>query len=224
VVRLIAALPFATTLFVGMLICLEIGRRLGARALAKNPKAGGRSSVATVEGAIFGLYALLLAFTFSGAPARLDARKQALVDEANTIHTAYLRLDLLRTDSQPALRELFRKYMDARMEVFRKAEDLEASNQALLKSEQLQHDIWSRIVSDTSLPGTHAEAGRMLLPATTLMIDSARKRSFGALIHPPAIIYALLFTLALVCSTLAGYSMAESPYFIIINSHGSCSH
>jgi uncharacterized membrane protein len=31
-------------------------------------------------------------------------------------------------------------------------------------------------------------------------------------IHPPLIIFALLFLLALVCSTLAGYSMATSRH------------
>src|SRR4051812_43372120 len=116
-VRSIDPLSFAIALFVGMVICLEIGRRLGARALAKDPKA--KSAGAAVEGSIFGLYALLLAFTFSGAPSRLDARKHLVTEEANAIGTAYLRLDLLRTDSQPAMRDLFRKYTDSRLAVFR---------------------------------------------------------------------------------------------------------
>jgi ABC-type lipoprotein release transport system permease subunit len=35
-----------------------------------------------------------------------------------------LRLDLLLPDSQPALRELFRKYLDSRLEVYRKMPDV----------------------------------------------------------------------------------------------------
>ena len=40
--------------------------------------------------------ALLIAFTFSGAAARFDSRRQLVVEESNCIGTAYLRIDLLR--------------------------------------------------------------------------------------------------------------------------------
>ena len=43
------------------------------------------------------------AFTFSGALARFDSRRQLDVEEANDIGTAYLRLDLLPAETQPAL-------------------------------------------------------------------------------------------------------------------------
>ena len=72
------------------------------------------SGFGTMEAAVFGLYSLLLAFTFSGAPARLDARRQLIVQEGNVIGTAYLRLDLLPAELQPAFRERFRKYLDSR--------------------------------------------------------------------------------------------------------------
>ena len=208
--RSIDSLSFALALFVGMVICLEIGRRLGARALAKDPKAG-KSAGAAVEGSIFGLYALLLAFTFSGAPSRLDARKHLVTEEANAIGTAYLRLDLLRADSQPAMRDLFRKYTDSRLAVFRKADDLEAAYKELAVSTKFQQEIWSKAVTDTVLPGGHPDAGKLLLPALNSMIDITATRTTAALIHPPAIIFGLLFMLALVCSMLAGHSMAESP-------------
>lgn len=67
-------LPFAASMLVGMLICLEIGRRLGIRSLAKDPQ-GAMSGLGVMQGAVFSLYGLLIAFTFSGAPARFDARQ-----------------------------------------------------------------------------------------------------------------------------------------------------
>lgn len=48
-----------------------------------------------MEAAIFGLLGLLLGFAFAGATSRLEARRQLIVQEANAIGTAYLRLDLL---------------------------------------------------------------------------------------------------------------------------------
>src|SRR6266508_4142450 len=121
--RVITALPFAAAMFVGMLICLEIGRRVGVRALAKDPQL--MSTRGAVDGSVFALYGLLLAFTFSGAPGRLDARRKLVAEEANTIGTAYLRLDLLAPESQPAMREQFRQYLDSRLEVYRKLPDIE---------------------------------------------------------------------------------------------------
>jgi hypothetical protein len=205
----IAALPFATALAVGMLICLEIGRHQGIRRRRKDPQ-GAMSGVGVVEAAVFGLYGLLLAFTFSGAPARLDIRRQLIGDEASAIDTAYLRLDLLPAGSQSALRELFRKYLDSRLEVYRKLPDIEAAKAELSKCEKLQRDVWGQAVAATHLEGTHPDAGKLLLPALNEMIDITTRRAMAMRIHPPRIIFGLLFLLALVCSLLAGYSMAGS--------------
>jgi hypothetical protein len=47
-----------------------------------------------VEGAVFGLLGLLIAFTFSGAASRFDDRRALIVEEANDIGTAWLRVAL----------------------------------------------------------------------------------------------------------------------------------
>jgi hypothetical protein len=54
----IAALPFAAGLLVGMLVCLEVGRRLGIRRLANDPE-GAMAGLGAIEGAVFALYGLL---------------------------------------------------------------------------------------------------------------------------------------------------------------------
>ena len=87
-------------LFAGMLVLLEIGRRLGLRRLALDSEAV-RAGFGVVEGAIFALMGLLIAFTFSEAASRFDTRRQLVVEEANAIGTAYLRLDLLSASAQP---------------------------------------------------------------------------------------------------------------------------
>jgi hypothetical protein len=44
------------------------------------------------------------------------------------------------------------------------------------------------------------------------MIDITTTRTMAAMIHPPSIIYALLFVLGLGCSLLAGYGMAAGRH------------
>jgi len=80
----------ASAIFVlpAMLLMLEVGRRF--RILHKSPAESG-----AIESAIFALFGLLLAFTFSGAVSRYDTHRQLNLEESNDIGTAYLRLDLL---------------------------------------------------------------------------------------------------------------------------------
>jgi len=63
---------------------------------------GARAGTGTIEGAVFALLGLLIAFTFSGAAARFEDRRALIIEETNDIGTAYLRLDLLPASAQPA--------------------------------------------------------------------------------------------------------------------------
>ena len=93
-----------------MLLLLEVGRRIGIREISRD--AGGeQAGVGAIESAVFGLFGLLIAFTFSGAITRFDGRRQLVIEETNAIGTAYLRVDLLPTGAQPALRDSFRRYL-----------------------------------------------------------------------------------------------------------------
>ena len=68
----IKPLLFAVLLFGGMLVFLEIGRRLGVRRRSRESE-GDRGSLSTIEGAMFALFGLVVAFTFSGAASRFDS-------------------------------------------------------------------------------------------------------------------------------------------------------
>lgn len=208
---MISATLFAASWLVGMLLMMEIGRRAGLRRLARDPEKG-MAGLGAIEGAVFALFGLLIAFTFSGGASRLDSRRQLIAQEANDIGTAYLRLDLLPASAQPALRVLFRDYVDSRVAVYRKLPDLDAALAELARSEEFQREIWTRAVAATRDPGAHVDAAKLLLPSLNNMIDITTTRTMAARIHPPPIIYALLFILGLGCSLLAGYGMAEGKY------------
>jgi hypothetical protein len=150
---------------------------------------------------------LVLAFTFSGAASRFDARRNQIVEEANTIGTAYLRVDLLPDAAQPHMRELFRGYVDSRLETYRVLPDLDAAMALITKSNEIQRKIWNDAVGATK-DGKSPQAVMLLLPALNAMFDIANSRYWVTQLHPPAIIFVLLGTLALVCSLLAGFGMA----------------
>ena len=118
------ALLFFGTAFLVTLGCLEAGIRIGRRALS-GPDAHRPAGLGTVETVAFGVLGLLLAFTFSGASSRFDARRALVVEEANDIGTAWLRLDLLPAASQPPLRDAFRRYTDSRILMYQKVADLD---------------------------------------------------------------------------------------------------
>src|SRR5262245_21311708 len=106
-------------LLLAMLLLFVTGRRLGARDLKKDPDST-RAGFGALEASVLALLGLLLAFTISGAGGRFDVRRQQIVEETNAIGTAYLRLDLLPASAQPTLREMFRRYLDTRLAVYRK--------------------------------------------------------------------------------------------------------
>src|SRR5499426_4920010 len=128
---------FTFGLFLGMLLFLEIGRRIAIRRM-KEDTGNAAEGVGAVDGAVFALLGLLLAFTFSGASARFDHRRDLIVEETNAIGTAWLRLDLLPAQEQPALREGFRRYLDSRLAVYRALPDLSAARQELTRSNEIQ--------------------------------------------------------------------------------------
>jgi hypothetical protein len=90
--------------------------------------------------------------------------------------------------------------------------DTQAAALEMAKSEQLQRQIWTNAVTATEVSGAHRDAGKLLLPALNNMIDITTVRTMSLQIHPPTIIYVLLFSLGLMCSVLAGYRMASAQH------------
>jgi hypothetical protein len=201
----------AAVTFFGILLFLRFGRWLGKRVLARH---GGEipPSVGSLEAAVFALMGLLIAFTFSGALTRFDARRIQAVDEANAIGTAYLRIALLPASAQPKLRETMRTYVDARIATYRKLPDLEVAQAEAARSMQLQNEIWAQAVAATRLPDARAGADLLVIPAMNEMFDLASARIAATKIHPPMIVYLMLIALAFASALLAGYQSAGESH------------
>lgn len=187
-----------------MLLASELGRRLGVAQIARDPE-GLAKGIGAAEAAVFGLLGLLLAFSFSGAASRFEDRRHLVTVEANAIGTAWLRIDLLSAEAQPQMRDLFRGYLDGRLDTYRHGDDLAAARASLAEDALLQGRIWSLAVTETLKPGVPTQAGMLLLPALNEMIDITTTRAMATRNHPPLVVFMMLAALALVGALLVGY-------------------
>jgi len=197
---------FCAGAFVTLWAALEIGRFL-----ARRHEAGSKDlSAGAIDAAVFALLGLLIAFTFSGAAARFDHRRELIVEEANAIGTAWLRIDTVPAELQPGLREGFRSYIESRKAAYAVVADEAAFRAALERSGQLQRKLWQLAIEAGRSPDALPDSHKLLLPALNDMIDITTTRAMATEMHPPAAIYAMLFTLACVAAVLAGFSMGAS--------------
>jgi hypothetical protein len=198
---------FAVLFIVCLVIaCIEFGRRLRLRHGEEKSSSG----LGAIDGAVFGLMGLLLAFSFSGAVSRFDTRLQLIVQETNAIGTAWLRVDLLPEAAQPEIRNDFRAYLDARLSFYKNlSSDYPKASDELVLSGQLQKKIWIESVAaakQTSSPAV------LTLVVTSLndMFDITTTRAVALRTHPPVPMYITLILLALASSLIAGYGMGDS--------------
>ncbi len=204
----------ATLFFISSLILLNCGRQLGLRYLKKSG-VGSMSGLPTVEGAVFALIGLLLAFTISGALQRFDERRQLVVQEANAIGTAYDRFALFEGDARD-LQARLKDYTKARIELYRMPRDFSLWQRAelwppeqQLKIRELKSKVWDATVA--ACPQSNYRAACSLeLAALANAFEVARLREAAVERHPPQIVYAMLFGLGLGGSLLAGFGMATA--------------
>jgi hypothetical protein len=203
----ISPTAFALAAFVGMILVLELGRRVGLRRRAAEGD-DRKVGLNTLKAAIFGLTSLILGFSFAGAMGRYDARRALILAEANTIGTAYLRIDLLPDEAQPALRDLFRRYVDSRLTAYRLLPDIAAALAEVERSKAIQASIWDSSVaaSRQASPGTPT---MLVLSSLNEMFDIVTTRTVAAMSHPPLIIFAMIFMLVMASAFIAGQDMAS---------------
>jgi hypothetical protein len=129
--------------------------------------------------------------------------------EANAISTAYLRVDLLPAGTQPQIRADFRRYTDERIAFYdEQDEDHAKAESHLVEADALQQKIWKESVAAAGQAGSTAVV-TLVVSSLSDMMDITTMRSAARVTHSPLPIYLLLGILAVACSLIAGYGMAE---------------
>jgi hypothetical protein len=158
----------------------------------------------TALGALFTLFGLLLAFTFSMAVSNYGMRRDTIIEEANDIGTAILRADLYRESDRNLLRADFKNYVDARIEYFSAATDINKVIVAQKLAGSIQQQLWNR-AAQLSKDSGYTVASMQMIPALNSMIDITTTRQYGNLVHLPDTIIYLLYLLACTCAFYMGY-------------------
>ncbi|MCA9235071.1 MAG: hypothetical protein KDA44_06355 [Planctomycetales bacterium] len=198
----------AIALFFAMLASAVAGHRYGIRLFRRDGDAA--AGTGTVDAAILSLLGLLIAFTFSGAYKRYESRRGLVVQEANNIGTAYLRIDLLRESDQTPMRDLFRKYLQTRLDFWESLSDVKLATALHDQTVAIQGQIWDLAVHSTAGDETRS-ARLLLLPALNAMFDITTTRLAAIQAHPPVLIFVMLAALAVSAAALVGFGMGNSP-------------
>jgi hypothetical protein len=174
---LFESLPVAV-IYVGfallMLASYEAGYKLANRSGARQDK-DAQSSIGPMVGGLLGMLGFVLAFTFSMAASQHDLRKQNVLEEANTIGTAYLRADLLDRQYGTEVKRLLREYVDIRLKAA-SGSDLDA---ALAKSVDIHSLLWTQAsMAARNSPNTNTS---LMIQSINDVIDMHEKRVTGAL-------------------------------------------
>lgn len=205
---LILSLPLG--LFCLMMAATFTGNRM-ASARSRRADADASVGVSAVDAAVLGLLGLLIAFWFSSAGTRLDVRRSLIVEEANAIGTAWLRLDLLPQDTQPVIRGLFREHLDIRLEQAPAASP-DTSKRLSSRAEKVQSAIWQQAV-DAAPRCESDQAAVLLLASLNEMFDAAARHKAAYDAHTPTLILVLVLLVGAFSGLVAGHDMGTRGPF-----------
>ncbi|MGH9867021.1 MAG: hypothetical protein ACREAA_02505 [Candidatus Polarisedimenticolia bacterium] len=190
-------------LFGMLLLACEAGFQLGRR---NKPPEQVRAHISNIEGALLGLFALLLGFTFAMALSRFELRRQMVVQEANAIGTAALRARLLPADERAEVTEMFRRYVAIRLAAA-SGPNLPSPEHRELDAEagRLQEQLWLKASAAAEADTRSVPAG-LLLQAMNQLIDIKGERDASLANRVPESVLMLLFGFAVLTSGVLGFA------------------
>jgi hypothetical protein len=150
---------------------------------------------------MLGLEAFMLAFTFGGAAAHFDARRQALLNETNAIRSAYLRADLLPEPHRAEIRNLLREYVDVRLEGIRPGK----IEEAVARSEELHGELWRQAEASTKKATNPAFGVQFIQSLNEIIALHTRRVITGMEFRIPDIIWIVLYLITALAAASIGY-------------------
>ena len=134
-----------------------------------------REPVGIVQGAFFALVGLILAFGLTLAIGRYDTRRAAVVDDANTIGTTYLRAQTLAEPIRARSLQLLRQYTDASIALSLAVPTTARFGQVVARQDDLQRRLWA-LAGDALRNAPQDSAPRLYVETLNEMIDQQTVR------------------------------------------------
>ena len=129
-----------------------------------------REPVGVLQAALLGLVGLILAFGLTMAVGRYDARRAAVVNDANAIGTTYLRAQTLREPMRTRSLEALVGYTDAQIRLSDAVPGSADAKQAIARGALLQRQLW-RMAAGALAASPRDSAPRLYVETLNEMID-----------------------------------------------------
>jgi len=200
-------LPFVVSvLFIAILLFYYLGVKIGnyKKLHAPQTKAEG---IGPLEGALLGLLALLLSFTFGMSANRFDVRRALITQESTDISAVILFSDMYPDSIRAQFRKDMMDYVEERIAYYNIKDDAPI-DQSRLDAKKISASIWKRAVL---LSKTSPEFVRdnQMIPAINAMQDIVEFRDAARLATVPDLIIYLLFGLTAFGGFIVGYGKKE---------------
>jgi hypothetical protein len=166
-------------------------------------------SMGPIEASTYGLFALILVFTFNMSTARFDARRGVVIEEVNNLATAMLRVEGFGNDSiKHDLYVKFKLLLDQRIKTnVTKTFDPEYDS-ARFASYKIVRQTVHQANNLARIP-EHNYAANQLVNALLKVNESITNRYNSMTSSVPDPIIILLIVFALLCSLFAGFSFPK---------------
>lgn len=191
------------TLLVAMLLARELGaiikRRIKLRFGENLPD---EHEEGHIVGAVLGLLALLIAFTFGLALDRFEARRELVVKESKALAAAYLRTDFV-ADPEP-LRQELRVYATERVRYGHAP--IEEAKVAEHTAKPFETKLWRQTMIAVEPIKTTAAAMLVSTPVNDAIDLALERRAINAARLPKAVLWALIWY-AVVSAGILGYAI-----------------
>lgn len=201
-------LALGALIFGLLLIACEVGFRIG-RWSEKQRKHPDRemSGVGAVTAGMFALLAFTLGLTISFAQSRYEARRDAVVLEANTIGTAWLRAKAVAGPDAAAIAALIEQYAQVRLNYVR-TPNVGDEPMLLARTNALQTEIWQHLTPLVQQAPTPISAS--LMASLNDMIDASLSNRFAFDSRTPRHLPIMLLCGALLAIGALGFQIGLS--------------
>jgi hypothetical protein len=190
-------------LFGLLLLATEVGFRRG-RVIRSRLEDSAKSELGTLQGAMIGLLALLLAFSFAMAESRFNTRRQMVLEEANAIGTTYLRSKALAEPYRVKVVKLLQDYVASRLEDYATGAEQKTLDEVNNRTNQLQTQLWSPAMDAVS-QDPHSIPLGLFISSLNEVFDLREKRDIATQNHVPEAVILLLFFVAILAMGIVGF-------------------
>jgi hypothetical protein len=190
-------------LFVGLLGGLEVGLRIGRWIRLDKDSVGSGPA----DGVVFAVFGLIVAFTFSASASRFNERRRLIVEQANALGTAAVRLDALDRADRPPIRRPMLRWTELAQRI--PASGDEASlNAVVTEAAQAQSEVWRLAAAAVERKREPALWAFVMSPIND-WIDLTTTRLATNNLGAPPVVMPTVVVLSLVASVLAGFHMSQ---------------